>query len=212
MSKDSKVPLLPHQPDPALLESFRYINSMPGKNVRSTLIDCFQSWMNVESVSVLNSIKVRWYRKALFILLAMPIFHSQCHVLPSHHNIVSTGYCGWFAQCVINDWWYRGQQQTEAWHSGGTFYFWNPECHQWGQLCLLFGTGEMSWTQESTSHECVCGRASQSTSRTRTWYFGTLPFLWPFLNQTMLNIGLPFIRTHFVFNNHVFLSKVERWC
>ena len=50
-------PLLPHKPDPSLLESFRYINSMPGKNVRGKMIDCFQLWMNVESTDVLNSIK-----------------------------------------------------------------------------------------------------------------------------------------------------------
>lgn len=52
------VPLLPHKPDASLLESFRYINSMPGKNVRGIMIDCFQLWMNVESSDVLNSIKV----------------------------------------------------------------------------------------------------------------------------------------------------------
>eukprot|EP00980_Cylindrotheca_fusiformis_P026540 scaffold16396_cov140-Cylindrotheca_fusiformis.AAC.1 len=30
---------------------------MPGKNVRSTMIDCFQLWMNVESPEVLHAIK-----------------------------------------------------------------------------------------------------------------------------------------------------------
>jgi len=57
MSEDGKTPLLPHVTDPALLESFRYINSMPGKNVRGKLIDCFQLWMNVVSTDVLDSIK-----------------------------------------------------------------------------------------------------------------------------------------------------------
>ena len=59
MSNNHKEALLPHKPDPALLEAFRYIDEMPGKNVRGTLIDCFQLWMNVESSDVLNSIKVR---------------------------------------------------------------------------------------------------------------------------------------------------------
>jgi geranylgeranyl diphosphate synthase, type III len=59
MSDSSKAPLLPHTPDPALLEAFRYIDEMPGKNVRGTLIDCFQLWMKVESPDVLNCIKVR---------------------------------------------------------------------------------------------------------------------------------------------------------
>lgn len=57
MSEDRKEPLLPHKPVPALLEAFRYIDEMPGKNVRGTLIDCFQLWMKVESSDVLNSIK-----------------------------------------------------------------------------------------------------------------------------------------------------------
>ena len=58
---DSKKPwddLLPHKPDESLLESFRYINSMPGKDVRGKLIDCFQLWFNIPSDEVLKDIKV----------------------------------------------------------------------------------------------------------------------------------------------------------
>ena len=40
--------VLPHQPDGALLESFRYVNSMPGKNVRGKMIDCFQTWLQID--------------------------------------------------------------------------------------------------------------------------------------------------------------------
>uniref|UniRef100_A0A7S4QMV0 Geranylgeranyl diphosphate synthase n=4 Tax=Ditylum brightwellii TaxID=49249 RepID=A0A7S4QMV0_9STRA len=47
----------PHETDPALLESYRYIANMPGKNVRGKLIDCFQLWLNVDSESVLTEIK-----------------------------------------------------------------------------------------------------------------------------------------------------------
>ena len=43
--------LLPHKPDPDLLESFRYVNSMPGKNVRGKMIDCFQLWLTVDQSS-----------------------------------------------------------------------------------------------------------------------------------------------------------------
>ena len=50
-------PLLPHKVDPELLESFRYINDLPGKNVRGKLIDCFQLWMKIEPESVLDNIK-----------------------------------------------------------------------------------------------------------------------------------------------------------
>lgn len=52
--------LLPHKQDPALLESFRYVNSMPGKNVRGRMIDCFQLWLGIDTGSkpeVLESIK-----------------------------------------------------------------------------------------------------------------------------------------------------------
>ena len=56
----SPPPPLPHQKDESLLESFRYINSMPGKNVRGKMIDCFQIWFQVESKDVLDSIKVRF--------------------------------------------------------------------------------------------------------------------------------------------------------
>jgi geranylgeranyl diphosphate synthase type 3 len=39
----------PHQQDPSLLEAFRYINSVPGKDVRGKLIDCFELWLKVEN-------------------------------------------------------------------------------------------------------------------------------------------------------------------
>ena len=52
-------PSLPHKVDPALLESFRYINSVPGKDVRGKLVDCFQLWLNVSDPGVLEGIKVR---------------------------------------------------------------------------------------------------------------------------------------------------------
>ena len=51
--------LLPHKPDESLLESFRYINSMPGKDVRGKLIDCFQLWFKIPSEDVLKDIKAR---------------------------------------------------------------------------------------------------------------------------------------------------------
>mmetsp|Transcript_77899 Transcript_77899/g.226056 ORF Transcript_77899/g.226056 Transcript_77899/m.226056 type:complete len:323 (-) Transcript_77899:1424-2392(-) len=57
MSNTRKDALLPHEPDPALLESFRYINDMPGKNVRGRLIDCFQLWIKVPNQKVLETIK-----------------------------------------------------------------------------------------------------------------------------------------------------------
>jgi geranylgeranyl diphosphate synthase type 3 len=49
--------VLPHEKDESLLEAFRYINSVPGKDVRGRLVDCFQLWLNVDDAAVLDAIK-----------------------------------------------------------------------------------------------------------------------------------------------------------
>jgi len=36
-----------HTSDPNLLEPYRYINAIPGKDIRGKLIDCFQLWLHV---------------------------------------------------------------------------------------------------------------------------------------------------------------------
>jgi geranylgeranyl diphosphate synthase type 3 len=54
----TREPLLPHRPDPALLESFRYINTMPGKNVRGKMIDCFQLWLQVDESSIPHVLEI----------------------------------------------------------------------------------------------------------------------------------------------------------
>jgi len=54
---DSKGQAALHQPDPSLLEPFHYINSVPGKDVRGTLIDCFQFWFKVDDPATLDAIK-----------------------------------------------------------------------------------------------------------------------------------------------------------
>lgn len=41
-----------HQTDESLLEAFHYINSVPGKDVRGTLIDCFQTWFKVDDAKI----------------------------------------------------------------------------------------------------------------------------------------------------------------
>jgi len=46
-----------HEPVPSLLEPFHYINSVPGKDVRGALVDCFQFWFKVEDPGVLDCIK-----------------------------------------------------------------------------------------------------------------------------------------------------------
>lgn len=50
-SKDVKGIISPpkHVKDANLLEPYRYINGIPGKDVRGKLIDCFQLWFNIES-------------------------------------------------------------------------------------------------------------------------------------------------------------------
>lgn len=39
------------------MEPYNYINAVPGKDIRGKLIDCFQLWLNVPSVEILNEIK-----------------------------------------------------------------------------------------------------------------------------------------------------------
>lgn len=46
-----------HERDPSLLEPYRYINSIPGKDVRGKLVDCFQLWLQIPSDSILQAIK-----------------------------------------------------------------------------------------------------------------------------------------------------------
>lgn len=46
-----------HALDPALIEPYRYINSVPGKDVRGKLIDCFQLWFDVPDTDILEEIK-----------------------------------------------------------------------------------------------------------------------------------------------------------
>ena len=46
-----------HIPDPCLLEAYHYVNSVPGKDVRGMLIDCFQLFFRVDSPHILQSVK-----------------------------------------------------------------------------------------------------------------------------------------------------------
>ena len=46
-----------HVVDMKLIEPYHYINSTPGKDVRGKLIDCFQLWLNVPQLAILNEIK-----------------------------------------------------------------------------------------------------------------------------------------------------------
>lgn len=46
-----------HAVDKTLIEPYHYMNSTPGKDVRGKLIDCFQLWLNVPELTVLNEIK-----------------------------------------------------------------------------------------------------------------------------------------------------------
>lgn len=62
-----------HNPDPSLLEAYQYISSVPGKDVRGKLIDCFQLWFVVESPDILKAIKVK-FSVTLTIVLYTPDF------------------------------------------------------------------------------------------------------------------------------------------
>jgi hypothetical protein len=70
---DSSV-LPVHETDHSLLESYRYINTVPGKDVRGKLIDCFQQWLQLESDQVLLDIKV-----CVYIMCGYSIFWGGTH-------------------------------------------------------------------------------------------------------------------------------------
>lgn len=46
-----------HEYDEALLESFRYIQSIPGKDVRGKMIECFNLWLKVGDENILKTVK-----------------------------------------------------------------------------------------------------------------------------------------------------------
>ena len=46
-----------HAVDESLLEPYAYISSVPGKDIRSALIDCFDLWLRVSDPNVLREIK-----------------------------------------------------------------------------------------------------------------------------------------------------------
>ena len=46
-----------HLVDDRLMEPFRYVNSVPGKNVRGKLIECFQLWFQVQDTAIMDLIK-----------------------------------------------------------------------------------------------------------------------------------------------------------
>ena len=52
-----KTPPEKHALDKTLMEPYNYINAVPGKDIRGKFIDCFQLWLNVPSVEILNEIK-----------------------------------------------------------------------------------------------------------------------------------------------------------
>lgn len=47
----------PHEFDESLLESFRYIQSIPGKDVRGKMIDCFNVWLDIDTPDVIRTVK-----------------------------------------------------------------------------------------------------------------------------------------------------------
>jgi geranylgeranyl diphosphate synthase type 3 len=46
-----------HQFDESLLESFRYIQAIPGKDVRGKMIDCFNIWLQIEKTDLIQKVK-----------------------------------------------------------------------------------------------------------------------------------------------------------
>jgi geranylgeranyl diphosphate synthase type 3 len=56
MSEESTKRVM-HHFDETLLESYRYIQAIPGKNVRGKLIDCFNLWFEIEDKTIVGRVK-----------------------------------------------------------------------------------------------------------------------------------------------------------
>jgi geranylgeranyl diphosphate synthase type 3 len=58
-----------HEVDESLLEAFRYISSVPGKDVRGTLIDCFNAWLRVDPTRIgpVKSVVARLHNASLLV-------------------------------------------------------------------------------------------------------------------------------------------------
>jgi geranylgeranyl diphosphate synthase type 3 len=56
MASQTAATYTPHDQDPTLLEAFRYISHVPGKDIRGKLIDAFQRWFKIPNDKV-TSIK-----------------------------------------------------------------------------------------------------------------------------------------------------------
>mmetsp|Transcript_25871 Transcript_25871/g.30614 ORF Transcript_25871/g.30614 Transcript_25871/m.30614 type:complete len:329 (+) Transcript_25871:72-1058(+) len=58
-----------HSPDESLLEAFRYINQIPGKDIRGKLIDSFQKWLDIpeEKILVIKEIITELHNASLLV-------------------------------------------------------------------------------------------------------------------------------------------------
>jgi len=63
------APYEPHAPDESLLEPFRYINQIPGKDIRGRLIDCFQKWLRIpeEKITSIKQIITELHNASLLV-------------------------------------------------------------------------------------------------------------------------------------------------
>ena len=61
--------LPPHARDEAVLEPFRYLSQIPGKDVRGMLIDCFQAWLRIpeDKISVIKEIVASLHNASLLV-------------------------------------------------------------------------------------------------------------------------------------------------
>jgi geranylgeranyl diphosphate synthase, type III len=58
-----------HVPDESLLEAFRYISQIPGKDIRGKLIDAFQVWMQIpeEKIVTIKEIITELHNASLLV-------------------------------------------------------------------------------------------------------------------------------------------------
>lgn len=59
----------PHEADEHCLEPFRYLSGIPGKDVRGSLIDCFQEWLKIseEKIVIIKDIIASLHNASLLV-------------------------------------------------------------------------------------------------------------------------------------------------
>lgn len=131
-----------HRQDNSILEPFLYLNSVPGKDVRGCLMDCFQDWLQIphEKLEIIKEIIASLHNASLLIddiednsklRRGVPVAHSIFGIattincanyvyflaLEKCHSLENPSAMSIFVQEMLNL--HRGQGQDILWRDAG---------------------------------------------------------------------------------------------